>query len=273
MLVYNIFFHANIGIGMISSFLWGVLLFSESITNYLYSSISIVLLAFGVYCVSTSQTNNTESIKENIHAPVAVVDDITHMDHESDLSSDRTSVATSEHGVYEMTTTFSALLPSANSSVKSISMSVASSNKELSIQSLENEQFHRHHSSEQNQLAHDDDDDDDNDVTTIRFDNDIPTRMDDADEHKEEIRQGHTPVGLSTLQSWEGYLITFMTGFCDGTLMVPFKLTKAKTLDESFCYLASFGISSIIICPMLFLLYIVFIKKEVSSLLFVLYCS
>jgi glucose uptake protein GlcU len=52
-----------------------------------------------------------------------------------------------------------------------------------------------------------------------------------------------------------GLLCCASTGFFDGSLMVPFKLTQANSLNDIFSYLASFGISSAIGGPSIYALY------------------
>ena len=57
--------------------------------------------------------------------------------------------------------------------------------------------------------------------------------------------------------SFGAYFLCFGVGLCDGTLLVPFKLgnTSDKSILHVFRYLASFGISSIMVSPIMFLLY------------------
>jgi Transmembrane family, TMEM144 of transporters len=57
--------------------------------------------------------------------------------------------------------------------------------------------------------------------------------------------------------SFGAYLLCFFVGFCDGTLLVPFKLGNIgkNNILNVFRYLASFGISSIMVSPVLFLFY------------------
>ena len=60
------------------------------------------------------------------------------------------------------------------------------------------------------------------------------------------------------------YFLCFAVGFFDGTLLVPFKLSernRPKSLHEVFCYLASFGISSLFVAPLMFLIYCVLVNK------------
>eukprot|EP01038_Epipyxis_sp_PR26KG_P004527 gene4527-6392_t len=45
-------------------------------------------------------------------------------------------------------------------------------------------------------------------------------------------------------------LLCLCTGVCDGGLVVPYKLMKAKSLIDTFNYLSSFSIGSIIVAPM-----------------------
>lgn len=57
--------------------------------------------------------------------------------------------------------------------------------------------------------------------------------------------------------SFGAYFLCFGVGLCDGTLLVPFKLgnTSDNSILHVFRYLASFGISSIMVSPFMFLLY------------------
>ena len=90
----------------------------------------------------------------------------------------------------------------------------------------------------------------------------------------EEVKVDDVHVGASTLapgsvgtneaptpwQSAVGYALCFTVGFFDGSLLVPFKLTQASrggddTLLQCLQYLASFGISAIVVAPALFALY------------------
>lgn len=60
--------------------------------------------------------------------------------------------------------------------------------------------------------------------------------------------------------SFGAYLLCFFVGFCDGTLLVPFKLGNIgqNSILSVFRYLASFGISSIMVSPVLFFFYCLF---------------
>lgn len=62
--------------------------------------------------------------------------------------------------------------------------------------------------------------------------------------------------------SFGAYFLCFGVGLCDGTLLVPFKLgnTTHNSILHVFRYLASFGISSIMVSPFLFLLYCVILN-------------
>jgi Transmembrane family, TMEM144 of transporters len=65
-------------------------------------------------------------------------------------------------------------------------------------------------------------------------------------------------ISLDHLKSTFGaYLLCFFVGFCDGTLLVPFKLGNIgeNNIFSVFRYLASFGISSLMVSPFLFLFY------------------
>jgi glucose uptake protein GlcU len=58
------------------------------------------------------------------------------------------------------------------------------------------------------------------------------------------------------IKSILGYLLCLATGFCDGTLMVPFKSIDSSNLVEVYNYLVSFGLSSLFVCPIMYILYI-----------------
>lgn len=62
--------------------------------------------------------------------------------------------------------------------------------------------------------------------------------------------------------SFGAYFLCFGVGLCDGTLLVPFKLgsTTHNSILHVFRYLASFGISSIMVSPFMFLLYCVILN-------------
>jgi Transmembrane family, TMEM144 of transporters len=62
--------------------------------------------------------------------------------------------------------------------------------------------------------------------------------------------------------SFGAYFLCFGVGLCDGTLLVPFKLgnTTHNSILHVFRYLASFGISSIMVSPFLFLIYCVILN-------------
>ena len=70
------------------------------------------------------------------------------------------------------------------------------------------------------------------------------------------------------LKEYSGaYFLCISVGFCDGALLVPFKLSSYGTTDsdgilEVFRYLASFGISSILVSPILFFFYCLFINQR-----------
>jgi len=62
---------------------------------------------------------------------------------------------------------------------------------------------------------------------------------------------------------WIPLSFCICTGLLDGSLMVPFKLSQGQSqnksshspLTNSLCYIASFGISTAFVSPVLFLLY------------------
>ena len=63
------------------------------------------------------------------------------------------------------------------------------------------------------------------------------------------------------------YILCFLVGFCDGTLLVPFKLASEINGNNGdiiivYQYLASFGISSILVSPALFLIYCFTLNKR-----------
>jgi len=68
----------------------------------------------------------------------------------------------------------------------------------------------------------------------------------------------------NTLHTIKAVFICILAGLCDGSLMVPFKLTMMTShnddskLHDTLCYLASFGISSIVVTPTVYLLYYLF---------------
>jgi multidrug transporter EmrE-like cation transporter len=49
------------GIGMISAFLWGSIIFQEKINNLQMAIFANIFLVIGVYCVSTSQAKEIMS--------------------------------------------------------------------------------------------------------------------------------------------------------------------------------------------------------------------
>ena len=68
-------------------------------------------------------------------------------------------------------------------------------------------------------------------------------------------------------ESSGAYFLCICVGFCDGALLVPFKLSSNGITDsdgilEVFRYLASFGISSILVSPILFFFYCLFINQR-----------
>lgn len=56
-------------------------------------------------------------------------------------------------------------------------------------------------------------------------------------------------------------LYCIITGIFDGSLMVPFKLSKAVALREVLSYIASFGIGAVAVTPVMFTLYVIFILR------------
>lgn len=90
------------------------------------------------------------------------------------------------------------------------------------------------------------------------------------DRIKKEINDNseeHSLKENSFTSSSFAYLLCFAVGLCDGALLVPFKLTTYENngnngITEVFQYLASFGISSIIVSPILFLFYIFILNKQ-----------
>ena len=55
-------------------------------------------------------------------------------------------------------------------------------------------------------------------------------------------------------------------GVCDGSLMAPFKLSRATTIEDILCYLASFCLGSMIVAPVILLMYYLYIyKREVDN--------
>lgn len=82
--------------------------------------------------------------------------------------------------------------------------------------------------------------------------------------HEIEISQQHKKSSSTSTayfdklkMSFGAYFLCFSVGLCDGTLLVPFKLgnTSNNSILHVFRYLASFGISSIMVSPFMFLLY------------------
>ncbi len=52
------------GVGMISAFIWGAVVFGENVDNLVGGIFSILVLALGVYCVSTSQSKDEEQYSQ-----------------------------------------------------------------------------------------------------------------------------------------------------------------------------------------------------------------
>lgn len=78
-----------------------------------------------------------------------------------------------------------------------------------------------------------------------------------------QISSATPPSTLWPSEAWAAAAVTMLagygcclcTGFLDGSLMVPFKLSRATSLDASLTYLASFGLGSIAVTPPMFALY------------------
>ena len=84
-----------------------------------------------------------------------------------------------------------------------------------------------------------------------------------------ETEISHTKINLDFAEYFQkikltfgAYFLCFGVGLCDGMLLVPFKLgnTSHNSILHVFRYLASFGISSIMVSPFLFLLYCVILN-------------
>ena len=58
------------------------------------------------------------------------------------------------------------------------------------------------------------------------------------------------------------YVFCLLTGFFDGSLMVPFKFTQTHNLSDVLSYLASFGIGTAIATPALFATYYLTVLKR-----------
>ena len=63
-----------------------------------------------------------------------------------------------------------------------------------------------------------------------------------------------------------GVGVCILMGVCDGSLMAPFKLSRATTIEDILCYLASFCLGSMIVAPVILLMYYLYIyKREVDN--------
>ena len=63
-----------------------------------------------------------------------------------------------------------------------------------------------------------------------------------------------------------GVGVCVLMGVCDGSLMAPFKLSRATTIEDILCYLASFCLGSMLVAPAILLMYYLYIyKREVDN--------
>ena len=197
------------GTGMVVAFLWGAFCFSEPIRDLGKAIAAIVLLVFGVYCVSTSQGN-------------VVVEE--------------SSVSSVEDGQHEFDTdTFPIITTEENKDNSGIEM--GNTSKIIPPPS---------------QLS--------STSSTVQ------------------------PVS-SMFHSIVGYMLCIAVGFFDGSLLVPFKLTESQssfttsstnptsntqstdaTLLGCYQYLASFGLSSIVVSPILFAIYCVVMQRPLGTI-------
>lgn len=184
------------GIGMMVAFLWGSLMFHETISNVVYAILAISLLVLGVYAVSTSQSN----IETKLH-------EASNIEHDKKIIIEYSQVNTLQED-----------------------QSVHQEDTETKVQSLHIDLSQSITSS----------------IT-------LPSRI--------TYKSMKDIVSRINFKSILGYLLCFATGFCDGTLMVPFKSIDSGNLLEVYNYLVSFGLSSLFVCPVMYIFYVLILSN------------
>ena len=116
-----------------------------------------------------------------------------------------------------------------------------------------NNNYNANNNIDNNNINNDNDNDNNNDVIDIDHSNSNDERKKKNSQHVAETSRA--------------YLLCVSVGLCDGALLVPFKLstygnTQNNGIFEVFRYLASFGISSILVSPILFFFYCFFLNKR-----------
>jgi len=62
-----------------------------------------------------------------------------------------------------------------------------------------------------------------------------------------------------------GLLFCLLTGLCDGALMAPFKLSGATSVTQTCSFIASFGLSSAFVAPLLYCAYLFIFRRSLPA--------
>lgn len=197
------------GIGMIISFCWGAIVFSEKIINPVSAYIALALLISGVYTVSLAQASGSVESRE-VEYSLAATDEADVNDAEAPntkTDQDKSKKLTA----LELDTT------------------THSDDSDLYIDSNNSKEI-------------------------LNRGSELGLRV--LIQSPKSIKSSYQMVVDRIIQmKLHGYLFCLASGFCDGSLMVPFKAVHSKDLIDVYNYLASFGLSSVIVCPLLYILY------------------
>ena len=225
---------------MLISFLWGSLAFREPLNNAAYAGVSIVLLMTGVYCVGTSQTKLSDDIdSSNAVTKSGEISGQEAMAHTVNSSSNSSSCTTQQVEYSPLPALSSLKDPQmSDDSLHEIEILHGSSNNYTDgIELLKNA------------LS----------SSLTRKEKPVTDTDGDSGSHHDESsasRDNRSYSALSILSTSLGFGLCLMTGFFDGSLMVPFKLSSATNLVEIYNYLGSFGVSSLFVCPVIYILYV-----------------
>lgn len=239
------------GTGMLVAFLWGSLKYKERASNLPLSIAAIVLLVVGVYSVSTSQS-------------VVEEDNISAMSVSGVVEGGEEGVRMEVDVGLEM----GMRVASSDRKNDEIGHSLLPTHDEDEDEDMNKKKGGR---DKQSITIEGGDVDKADDTTTIILNPvtseklTVDTNLSSSDHHS--LQDMHTQTLNSESSPRLGlhsqlfstilpYLFCFSVGFCDGSLMVPFKETHAVTLEDSLRYLACFGLSSVVVSPIYFIIYL-----------------
>lgn len=215
-------------IGIVSSFLIGTFFFGETIHSYAYAIFSLPLLIGGIVAVVSCK-------------PAQNVDkDSKDSCSKSKVSSDQSDAETGSLAMNELDKFMT---------------------DKVDENSVENGSVTRTDPvDDTDSVSHDGDSSD----GFVESDEEILISVNrkNFDHTKNHPQTNFDSMNLNYVRFVKGSLFCIITGLLDGSLMVPFKLSKSTNLRSTFCYLSSFGLSSGVISVLLFIVYYAYSRKQ-----------